>query len=537
MSNSNKICTLTCPLCGAYSCPIFYGFSIIYPNFDFPKRLNIELKYICTQNNNKISSIELSRYLEIIDLNSKFNGFAEIDINYNFIIKNSSDRESLEEIQKVINNINEILIKTKNIYNINKDVVNNFNYENKDVHENIKFFLARYLELNDDLFIFLEAFLNNIRDFQIINLVKSFYYMNKLLNNFEFMNNRKLYLTNELIEDFINTNDIIKLPFLFQLNKQNSLSHGKEILRGHTLPIVGLKQIKNELIVSGSFGFIKIWKQNKNFKSENYSFYEIFETVNYNSKLIQCIIELEDNIIAFSKGNQIVEGIISKDPPEIYKELFSYQVAENTIESLTSLNNHQHLVAGLYTKMYIYERKNKLPIYSLQYHEFFIKRLISIPVLNLFCSAGSDYKIILYDSKKFEFYNAFTLNESHIIGLCNYNDTDFCASTMQGKIWYFKWNKENNIHEEIGPINAHTKEIYGITQINNGNVVSVSRDSFIKIWDINKQICLYKVKAEPNDLVCQLNDGRLCCASHNHIIPIYNYFTFVKNHNLFLIKD
>ena len=179
MSNSNKICTLTCPLCGAYSCPIFYGFSIIYPNFDFPKRLNIELKYICTQNNNKISSIELSRYLEIIGLNSKFNGFAEIDINYNFIIKNSSDRESLEEIQKVINNINEILIKTKNIYNINKDVVNNFNYENKDVHENIKFFLARYLELNDDLFIFLEAFLNNIRDFQIINLVKSFYYMNK----------------------------------------------------------------------------------------------------------------------------------------------------------------------------------------------------------------------------------------------------------------------------------------------------------------------------------------------------------------------
>jgi hypothetical protein len=246
MSNSNKICTLTCPLCGANYCPIFYGFSIVYPNFDFPKRLNIELKYICTQNNNKISSIELSRYLEIIVLNSKFNDTAEIDINYNFIIKNYNDRESLEEIQKVINNINEILNKTKNIYNINKEIVNDYIYKNKDESENIKFFLARHLELNNDLFIFLEAFLNNIRDFKIINLVKSFYYINKLLKNFEFLNNRELYLTKELIEDFINTNDIIKLPFLFQLNKQNSLSYSKEILRGHTLPIVGLKQIKNK---------------------------------------------------------------------------------------------------------------------------------------------------------------------------------------------------------------------------------------------------------------------------------------------------
>ena len=73
MSETNEIGILTCPLCGSNFCQIFYGFSLISPNFDNPKRLNIELKYICSVNDNKMSSIDLSRYLEMINLNSKFN--------------------------------------------------------------------------------------------------------------------------------------------------------------------------------------------------------------------------------------------------------------------------------------------------------------------------------------------------------------------------------------------------------------------------------------------------------------------------------
>ena len=363
MSNSNKTCTLTCPLCGANYCPIFYGFNIVYPNFDFPKRLYIELKYICTQNEHKMSSIEVSRYLEIIDLNSKFNDDIEIDINHNFTINNSNDNETIEEIQKISNNINDIMTKIKIIYNKNKEVVNNYIIENKKNKENIKFFLLRYLELNDYLYILLEKFLINIRDFKTKNLVKSFLYLYRFLDYFEFLGNKKLYLTNELIDDFIDTNEIIKLPFLFQLNKEYPASLGKEILRGHTLPIVGLTQIKNELIISGSYGLLKIWKQNKDIKNEKYSSYEIFHTVNYDSNLIQSIIQLEDNIIAFSKGKQIVEALISLNNSEIYRELFSYQIVENSLESITSLNNHKHLVAGLYSKIYIYERNNK---YSVQ---------------------------------------------------------------------------------------------------------------------------------------------------------------------------
>ena len=106
---------------------------------------------------------------------------------------------------------------------------------------------------------------------------------------------------------------------------------------------------------------------------------------------------------------------------------------------------------------------------------------------------------------------------------------------MGGKLWYFKWDEKINNHERIGPINAHKNEIYGITQIKNGNIVSVSRDGTIKFWDIDKQFCIYKIDIGPNDHVIQLKDGRLCCASNNNTISIYNNLPPNTNFDFFLL--
>lgn len=537
MSNSNEIGVLTCPLCGSNFCQIFYGFSLLYPNFDHPKRLNIELKYICTQNNNKMSSIELSRYLDMINLNSRFNNDFEVESNDRIIMKDINVEELTEDINKVKDNINAIINRLNQINIKNKEFINNYIYENQDREESIKLFLKRFIELNDDLYSFIKIFLINVKDFNSDNIKISFLYIQRELDNFEFMKNDNLFLKKELIEEFINKNEIIKLPFLIKLKKVHFPSIGKEVLKGHTLPIVGLLQLKNGLILSGSYGLLKIWNKNYDFNSDNYSFFQLLHTVNYDQGLIQCFIELEDNIIAFVKGRQIIEATINKDGPQYFKELLQYQMADNSIESLTVLNNNNYFAAGLYQKIYIYKRSNPFPIYTLEYHQFFIKRLISIPVLNLFCSAGSDHKIILYNSENFEFFNAFNFEESHIIGLCNYDNTDFCASTMGGKIWYFKWDEKNNNHTQIGPINAHKKEIYGITQIKNGNVVSVSRDDTIKFWDINNLTCLCKFNICSNDIVIQLIDGRLCCASHNQIITIYNNFPIGNEYNFLSIDN
>ena len=158
--------------------------------------------------------------------------------------------------------------------------------------------------------------------------------------------------------------------------------------------------------------------------------------------------------------------------------------------------------------------------------------MISIPVLNLFCSAGSDNKVIIYNSTNFELYCQFEFGESHIVCLCNYNDKDFCSSTMGGKIWYFKRDDESNSYVRIGPINAHPREIYGILQINTGEVVSASRDGTLKFWNIPKQICTCLIKLNNNetyDHICQLDDGRLSFASCNRTIKIFNNLFFFNN--------
>ena len=382
MSETNEIGILTCPLCGSNFCQIFYGFSLISPNFDNPKRLNIELKYICTQNDNKMSSIELSRYLNMVRLNSKFNNNSEIEqINNNIKMEDINEEELSDELKKIYTDINDILIKIEEINISNKEFVINYIKENSQSAENIKYFLNRYNELNDELCSFISIFLKNIRDYKGDNLKISFLYIQRSLGYFEFMKNKKLYLKKESIEKFINSNDILKLPFLVELNKVYIPSRYREILKGHTLPVVGLAQMKNGLILSGSYGLLKIWQKNIDINSDNYSFFELLHTEVYNSHLIQCFIELEENTIAFSKGKQIIEAKIDKNGPIKYQELFQYQVAENSIESLTSINNNKNLVAGLYQKMYIYDRKNPSPIYTLQYHEFFINFLFQNKIL------------------------------------------------------------------------------------------------------------------------------------------------------------
>ena len=231
MAETNEIGILSCPLCGSNFCQIFYGFSLIYPNFDNPKRFNIELKYICSQNDNKMSSIELSRYLNMIYLNSKFNNNSEIEqITNNIKMEDINEEELSDELKKINNNINDILIKIKEINISNKEYINNYINENSECSENIKYFLCRYNELNDQLYSFINIFLKNIRDYKGDNLKISFLYMQRALDYFEFMKNKNLYLKRELIEKFINSKDILKMPFLVELNKAHIPSRHKEIL-------------------------------------------------------------------------------------------------------------------------------------------------------------------------------------------------------------------------------------------------------------------------------------------------------------------
>ena len=519
---------LTCPSCGFNYCPIFYGFNLTYPNFDTPKKYKIELKYICTINNDKMQSIDLGQYQKIIELNSTYyTDDLEEKENHNFNIKISNDDEKQKNIPK---DINAIINKYNNCIIQNEKEINNYINNEKEITEKTKFILLNYIQLNKQLYFFIKTFLENIDKYRTKNLLESFYYIYKLADYFKDIDDNKKLIQKNMIDEFITKKDMFILPFILKVNKNYIKSTGFELLEGHTLPIVGLTQMRNGLILSGSCGLLKVWKKIDDINNENYNKFQIFRTVSYEHHLIRCFIELEDDIVIFCRGNQLIEALINdKDP---YKELFSYQITGNSLESLASLNKNKNFAAGLYTKLYIFERNNKFPILTLQYHRLFIMKMISIPVLNLFCSAGSDNKVIIYNSTNFELYCQFEFEESHIVCLCNYNDKDFCSSTMGGKIWYFKRDDESNSYVRIGPINAHPREIYGILQINTGEVVSASRDGTLKFWNIPKQICTCLIKlnnSETYDHICQLDDGRLSFASCNRTIKIFNNLPFFNN--------
>ena len=144
----------------------------------FPVQASNAARHRYLQNDNKMSSIELSRYLSMIRLNSKFNNNSEIEqITNNIKMEDINEEELSDELKKINNNINDILIKIKEINISNKEYVNNYINENSECAENIKYFLCRYNELNDQLYSFINIFLKNIRDYKGDNLKISFLYI------------------------------------------------------------------------------------------------------------------------------------------------------------------------------------------------------------------------------------------------------------------------------------------------------------------------------------------------------------------------
>ena len=175
------------------------------------------------------------------------------------------------------------------------------------------------------------------------SLLTSFYYISKIAGYFKYLDDPKFFVQKKNIDEFRRKNDISLLPFLLKLPKIFLKSNGSELLEGHTLPIVGLYQMKNGLLLSGSCGLLKVWKKIDDINDENYNKFKIFRTVSYNHDLIRNFIELENDIVIFCKGQQLIEAIIN-DKDE-YKEIFTYNATGSCLESLVALNNNKNVAA------------------------------------------------------------------------------------------------------------------------------------------------------------------------------------------------
>ena len=512
---------LTCPLCYSDECAMFYDLVLIYPNFDNPKDYHIELKYICSQNDNNSSSINLQDYQNIISLNEKF--------KINEPNKKEKENKKLTIDEK---EINEIINNSENIQSTNEIKIIEY-LKSKNCTEIQNYYLLQYLELNKILLFFIKTFFKELFKFHSKNLVSSLYYILKMIQK-----NKQTIINDNILKNFyISNQDIYSLPFIIKLNKLRPKSFGTEILLGHTLPIVGLTQLKNGLIISGSCGLLKIWDKNNNIKSEMYNKFECINTIKNQGFLVTSIIELENNIVAYGCYKNLVEALITKEKYEI---IFIYKKAENSIYSVCALNNKKYLACcGTFKNIYIFNRENKNLINTISEHSVIVNSLIEISNLNFMCSCDTDSKINIFKiDKNFDLYQTLKLNETHILAMCNLNENDFCATTMNGFLWVYKWEISQKKYIKEFNKKIHNKPIYGLYRIKGGKIITSSTDNTMKFWDINKKICISMINLQPfesYDVICKLNDGRLCCGATNKIVRIFNNLlldekeVFIKN--------
>ena len=173
---------------------------------------------------------------------------------------------------------------------MNKQEINKY-INNKKDSEVSKFFLEQYMDLNDSLFNFVKIFLDNVCKFKKDNLLISFYYIYKLIDYYRSKDETILFIKENIIEEYIKSNDISKLPFILKVSNIKLKSKGCEILLGHTLPIVGLAQMRNGLILTGSCCIFKIWKKNDNIKDDDYNKFINVNTLLFQKDLIKNFIE------------------------------------------------------------------------------------------------------------------------------------------------------------------------------------------------------------------------------------------------------
>ena len=498
-----------CPNCGQFDFEIqdlllSHDYSKVKQDW---KNLDILIRYKCFQEESFLT-IPLEYYINILKMNNKL-----------------SEKNKL--IKKEKNKNEEKIMSLNDFYN---------NYQSKFIQYETK--LTEEINKNKNLKIIDEILKKYISfNYNLINLfelyLKTFHFSSNKQLNQNFLNSIKCLISklneiNEILIQkqilFLEEGNYTKLYFFQQLTLTTNNFNETYTLNGHTLPIVGLYQLRNGKILSGSCGIFNIWKEDeedKIFKLEKQFYYN-------NTNLINSFLELEDNIILFASGKTIIEMNIIN-----YSIIICYIGFTNSINTIITMKNNSIIICGgVSNEIMIWNRNNSNKIKIIIPHPqlIFINSLLNLNNQNFFASASTNSRVIIYDLNNLNNddlkFQEIIEDETHLLKLCNVYQNDFCVSTMQGKIHYYKWNG-NKYNKNYTFIGNNDKEIYGIVQLRNGYLISVHYDENIKVWDLENKQCVTIIKDNnQNNLIIQLNDGRICTASTNKIIKIldFNYY-------------
>ena len=99
----------------------------------------------------------------------------------------------------------------------------------------------------------------------------------------------------------------------------------------------------------------------------------------------------------------------------------------------------------------------------------------------------------------------------------------------------FAYCDENDIiifdyfENKLSYLKSHTDEILYLTQLKNENLISCSKDTLIKIWDIKNKKCIIDLEGHEDwvNYIIELNENKIASSSIDYSIRIWNIINYI----------
>ena len=484
------------------------------------KIINIEE---CQKSKDKFSKIKLVEIeTNIADSKNRLDEF--------FV---SEQQHLTDEINKIINNLNEI----KDNY------INSINQKTEFINKILDFFLSTYKifykECEYDLD---ELSMTNCKLIEsIFNSFNKIEYIPKTLNF-----SKKL---NEEIEKITkNSKSLLDFEYNFKFDYKAYTTHQE--LAGHKSSINCLCVFKNRYLASGSSdNLINIW----DCSSDELKLKPI--------KKLSFHVDSVNSIIAIDKDNYLISS--GRDDKLCLWDI--QEILDNKDTNITSLDplcfEQINETKKIYPKKYVFSESisvyclcplsnNKIAIAgrdeTIKIVDTNLKKITTIltndkgPILslaefdeNLIISGGADSFVKVYDisHKKCVCLDKYKDKNSRgkvncVIKLKLENDL-FASGGDDGCIRIFNLvddDKNKKMIKLNSKLEGHDAEIYCLLELLDGRIASGSMDWTVKIWDVKNKICVQTLYGQKSSILslAQLNDGKLISGCADRSIYIWN---------------
>ena len=255
-----------------------------------------------------------------------------------------------------------------------------------------------------------------------------------------------------------------------------------ETFKAHDKIIVSMIELENKKIATGSYDCsIKIWNlSNKN-----------CDLIIKEAGRVFALLEFEPNMLlsAIDKTPDGIQDINQINPDDIMINLWD-------------LNNHKN------------------SIYSFKGHQLRVNSLVKCND-KFFASCSNDGDIIIWD---YAFQKSVSTLRGHadcILCMIKLNDGKLCSGSADCTIKIWDWENGNCIMN----LEGNSNWVKCLCQLNNENgyIISGSQDNYIKIWD--KDECIKSLDGHNRSVrsICQIgNSNYIATASFDHTIKIWD---------------